>query len=135
MGLLDSVERLHTGLDYHLSRANLLTANLGHVDTPNYKPVDLTRGADFSKALHVEMQATQAGHMASSRSATSSPTGETFHVVTDPGAAAGADGNGVNIDREAAKIAANNVRYDALASLVSGELGGLSWAVNDGKGG
>ncbi len=133
MGLLDSVERLHTGLDYHLSRANLLTANLGHVDTPNYKPVDLQRGADFEKALHVEMKATEAGHMTGSQSA-SSATGETFHVITDPTAAAGADGNGVNIDRESAKIAANNVRYDALASLVSGELGGLSWAVNDGKG-
>ena len=132
MGLLDSVERLHTGLDYHLSRANLLTANLGHVDTPNYKPVDLQRGADFKTALHVEMQATAPGHI---ESAPSSPTGETFHVIIAPTAAAGADGNGVNIDREAAKIAANNVRYDALASLVAGELGGLSWAANDGKGG
>ncbi len=73
--------------------------------------------------------------MAASQSAGSSATGEIFHVIADPTAAAGADGNGVNIDREAAKIAANNVRYDALASLVSGELGGLSWAVNDGKGG
>ena len=135
MGLLDSVERLHTGLDYHLSRANLLTANLGHVDTPNYKPVDLQRGADFKTALHVELQATQAGHMGASPGASGTKAGEIFHVIADPTAAAGADGNGVNIDREAAKIAANNVRYDALASLVAGELGGLSWAANDGKGG
>jgi len=39
------------------------------------------------------------------------------------------------VDREAAKIAANQVRYDALASLVSGELSGLSWAANDGRAG
>jgi flagellar basal body rod protein FlgB len=55
-------------------------------------------------------------------------------VISDPSAAAGYDGNGVNVDREASKLAANNVRYDALATLVSNELSGLEWAAGDGRG-
>jgi flagellar basal-body rod protein FlgB len=131
MGLLDSVDRLHAGLDYHLARQNLLTANLTQVDTPNYRPVDLQRGADFKSALHVALESTNPEHFGGPTGGTGQK--EVFRVVEDPGAAAGYDGNGVNVDREAAKIAANNVRYDALASLVTNELSGLEWAANDGK--
>ena len=133
MGLLDAVHALQAGLDYHLARQNLLTANLTHIDTPNYKPVDLERGGDFTKVLHVALESTNPAHFGTSAGA--SPVDHDFRVVAAPGAAVGLDGNGVNVDREAAKIAANNVRYDALASLVSGELTGLQWAVNDGKAG
>jgi flagellar basal body rod protein FlgB len=49
--------------------------------------------------------------------------------------ASGADGNKVSLDREAVKIATNQLRYDTLASLVQNELSGLAWAANDGKGG
>src|SRR5579863_8897131 len=109
MSLFDSVAKLQSGLDYHLSRANLLTSNLAQVDTPNYKPVDLDRGGGFQAALHVAMESTDPAHFG--RPASSEPTpSESFRVVQDPGAAPGSDGNGVNVDREASKIAANNVR-------------------------
>jgi flagellar basal-body rod protein FlgB len=131
MGLLDSVERLQAGLDYHLSRQNLLTANLAHIDTPNFKPLDLTRGTGFDATLRVALQATDPAHFGVG---TAEKPGENFRVIQDPGAAAGYDGNGVNVDREAAKIAANNMRYSALASLVTNELSGLEWAAGDGRG-
>jgi flagellar basal-body rod protein FlgB len=132
MGLLDAVHSLQAGLDYHLSRQNLLTANLAHIDTPNFKPLDLSRGeGEFASALHVAMEATDPAHFGASAS---TPTQEHFQVISDPNAAAGSDGNGVNVDREAAKLAANNVRYDALATLVSNELSGLEWAAGDGRG-
>jgi flagellar basal-body rod protein FlgB len=132
MGLLDSVVRLQAGLDYHLARANLLTANLTQVDTPNYRPVDLARTGDFQSTLHVAMESTNPAHFGAASGASASK--ESFQVMPDPGASRGLDGNGVNVDREAAKVAANNVRYEALASLVAGELSGLEWAATDGRG-
>jgi flagellar basal-body rod protein FlgB len=132
MALLDSVVRLQAGLDYHLARANLLTANLTQIDTPNYSPVDLERGGDFQSTLHVAMASTHPEHFGQPEGEAGSE--EAFRVVRDPGTTRGLDGNGVNVDREAAKIAANNVRYDALASLVTGELSGLEWAATDGRG-
>ena len=134
MGLLDAVDRLHAGLDYHLARHNLLTSNLAHLDTPNYRPLDLERGqSSFEGAMHVALTATDPGHLGGA----ASPTGGEAHpwkTIVDPTATPGADGNAVSIDREAAKVAANQVRYSALASLVSGELSGLAWAASDGRG-
>lgn len=128
MALLDQVEHLRGGLDYHLSRHNVLVSNLAQVDTPEYTPVDLARGKEFEGKLHVAMDATQAGHLVGAHGK-GGP-----HVVAD-GAAAGSDGNGVDLDKEAVKIATNQMRYDVLAQLASSELASLEWAATDGKGG
>jgi flagellar basal-body rod protein FlgB len=131
MRILDSVEQLRASLDYHLARHNLLTANLAHVDTPNFKPLDLQRRGTFEGALNAAMTTTQPGHIAQAHA---SSGGQAWKVVEDTSAqGAGADGNGVSLDREAVKIATNQIRYDTLASLVQNELSGLAWAANDGK--
>lgn len=136
MALIDSVEHLRGALDYHLSRHNLLASNLAHIDTPGYKPVDLERTHDknsFDGALHVALETTQAGHQVSSSTGTAASGQTVGRVIEDPGAASGADGNGVDLDREAVKIATNQMRYDMLAQLASSELASLAWAANDGK--
>ncbi len=130
MALIDGVERLHSALDYHLARHNLLASNLAHIDTPGYKPVDLERprGA-FAGSLEVALDAPQPGHI----SGTAGRARSFGRVVEDPGAASGGDNNGVDLDREAVKIATNQLRYDMLAQLASSELASLSWAASDGK--
>lgn len=134
MRILDSVERLHAGLDYHLARHNLLTANLAHVDTPNFRPLDLERtpGTSFSASLASEMTKTSDLHLGGSE-AGNKPPATPWRVVEDPASAPGIDGNGVSVDREAVKIATNHVRYETLATLTAGELSGLVWAANDGR--
>lgn len=132
MRILSSVEQLRAGLDYHLARHNLLTANLAHVDTPGFRPLDLQRAGAFEGALHSALETTQPGHIGAPQASSS---GEAWRVVTDASAqGTGTDGNAVSLDREAVKIATNQLRYDTLASLVQNELSGLSWAANDGKG-
>lgn len=133
MALIDSVEHLRGALDYHLSRHNLLASNLAHIDTPGYKPVDLERGGTFAGALHVALEATQPGHLSSSATASAPGGGAVGRVVEDKGAAGGGDNNGVDLDREAVKIATNQMRYDMLAQLASSQLASLSWAASDGK--
>ena len=128
MGILDTVERVHLGLDYHIQRHNLLTANLSHIDTPGYRPLDMARGPSFEGALDAALATTAPGHLPGTRAT------ERFQVLEDPTALAGMDGNAVSIDREAVKIASNQLRYDTLATLASQTLSGLSWAANDGHG-
>lgn len=128
MAIVDTVERLRTGLDYHLQRHNVLVSNLAQAETPGYRPVDLARG-DFDGTLNVALAATSAGHIGATAG------GPSFQVLEDSTAKAGADGNAVDIDREAVKIATNQMRYDMLAQLASSELSGLEWAANDGKAG
>jgi len=134
MSLLDAVERLRVGLDYHLQRHNVLVSNLAQAETPNYKPLDLARSS-FDGELNVALAATNAGHIGVTAGSGSGASAEQFRVIEDTNAKAGADGNAVDIDREAVKISTNQMRYDMLAQLASAELGGLEWAANDGKSG
>jgi flagellar basal-body rod protein FlgB len=130
MRILESVEHLRASLDYHLARHNVLTANLAHVDTPGFRPLDLQRARSFDGAMKAALATTEPGHIAQPHAS----SGEAWRVVEDASARAGTDGNAVSLDREAVKIATNQIRYDTLASLVQNELSGLAWAANDGRG-
>ncbi|TAK21632.1 MAG: hypothetical protein EPO40_29475 [Myxococcaceae bacterium] len=127
-GILDTTERIRSGLDYHLQRHNLLTANLTQIDTPGFRPLDLVRRASFEAELDTAISASTEGHIPLARGA-----GNRFDVVQDPNATVGFDGNGVSVDREAVKIAANQIRYDSLTVLATQQLTGLQWAASDGR--
>ena len=126
MSLLDSVDKLRVGLDYHLQRHNVLVSNLAQAETPGYRPVDLVR-TDFDGAMNVALAATDPAHAGTPAGAPS------FDVQEDKTAKAGADGNAVDIDHEAVRISTNQTRYDMLAQLASSELASLEWACTDGK--
>ena len=137
--LFSGVMPLHAALDYHLERHNVLSSNIAHVDTPGYKPKDLARVEEgsFDQVLGVTMERTSASHLSSSGGAGMSGSGvdEVGRVFTDATAGGGADGNYVSLEREAGKLATNQIRYDIVSVLVSSELKGLLWAANDGKAG
>jgi flagellar basal-body rod protein FlgB len=131
MRIFDAADRLRGALDYHLARHNVLTSNLAHVDTPNYKPLDVERRDAFEGAMGLALRATDPRHIGVGSGAQTPH----FKVVEDKGAPVGLDGNAVSVDREAVKIASNNIRYETLSTLVGDELAGLSWAANDGRNG
>src|SRR5690606_17362973 len=102
------------------------------VDTPNYKPVDLARTAatgDFGQTLQVALARTNDVHLTPGGVAS-----EQGRVFTDLSAGGGADGNYVSLDREAAKLAANQLRYDIVSVLMKSELNGLMNAASDMQG-
>src|SRR5204863_8989681 len=120
-------------LDYHIERHNVLSSNIAHVDTPGYKPKDLARVEEgsFDRVLGVTMERTQAAHLAGG----DADAFEVARPFTDTTAGGGADGNYVSLEREAGKLATNQIRYDIVSALVSSELRGLLWAANDGQAG
>ncbi len=133
LGLVEGVEKLRRGLDFHIARHNVLVSNLTQSETPGYRPLDLAQ-TDFRKVLGVAMEGTHPGHL---RGAGMSPTAVNggFRVVKDASMTTGADGNSVDLDREAMKIATNQLRYDTIAQLTQSQLSDLVWAANDGRNG
>lgn len=125
---------LRGALDYHLERHSVLSSNVAHVDTPGFKPSDLARvdeaGGSFDAALGVAMAKTAPGHLGGAEA------GGALHgrVFEDTSAGVGNDGNYVSLDREAAKVAANQLRYDTVSAIVSAELRQLHFAASDAKG-
>ena len=131
-GVFSSVNPLRDALDYHLERQNVLASNVAHVDTPGYRPNDLERidQSGFSAALGVALERTNEAHLVG-QAGEGTPMGRVFQ---DLSAGVGNDGNYVSIDREAAKLTANQLRYDTVSAIVSAELRQLSFAASDGKG-
>jgi flagellar basal-body rod protein FlgB len=131
-GVFNSVDPLRAALDYHLDRQNVLASNVAHVDTPGYRPHDLERieQSGFSAAMGVAMHRTNERHLIGG-GVDALPNGRVFE---DLAAGVGNDGNYVSIDREAAKLAANQLRYDTVSAIVSAELHQLTFAASDGKG-
>jgi flagellar basal-body rod protein FlgB len=132
-GIFTSVDPLRTALDYHLDRQNVLASNVAHVDTPGYRPNDLERidQTGFAAAMNVALERTNEHHLGGGSAGLAEPNGKVFQ---DLSAGVGNDGNYVSIDREAAKLAANQLRYDTVSAIVSAELRQLTFAANDGKG-
>jgi flagellar basal-body rod protein FlgB len=132
--LFAGVTPFHAALDYHLERQNVLASNIAHVDTPGFRPKDLERveGDSFGQVLSVAMDRTNPAHLAGVAGGGAPEVGRVF---TDATAGGGADGNFVSLEREAGKLATNQVRYDIVSTLISSELHGLLWAANDGKAG
>jgi flagellar basal-body rod protein FlgB len=131
--IFSSVQPLHVALDYHLERQNVLASNVAHVDTPGYRPNDIERidRGEFSGVLSSALRRTDPRHIAGAGGLDAAETGRVFQ---DLSAGVGNDGNYVSIDREAAKLAANQLRYDTVSAIVSAELRQLMFAANDGKG-
>lgn len=130
--LFSSIGQLHSALDYHLERHTVLSSNIAHVDTPGFRPSDLERVdvAGFGSALDVALNKTAPGHFTVGEGGSTPLHGRVFE---DLAAGAGNDGNYVSLDREAAKVAANQLRYDTVSAIVSAELRALSFAANDAK--
>jgi len=131
-GVFSSVDPLRAALDYHLDRQNVLASNVAHVDTPGYKPSDLERidQSGFTAVMGAALKRTNERHLIGG-ALEAMPNGRVFE---DLSAGVGNDGNFVSIDREAAKLAANQLRYDTVSAIVSAELRQLSFAASDGKG-
>jgi flagellar basal-body rod protein FlgB len=132
--LFSRIAPLHSSLDYHLSRHNVLASNIAHVDTPGYRPNDLARVEEagaFASALGVAMERTNEAHLGVGGAGELADAGRVFQ---DLSAGAGNDGNYVSLDREAAKLAANHLRYDVVSAIVSAEIRQLSYAASDAKG-
>ncbi len=133
--LFSAVGGLHGALDYHLERHTVLSSNVAHVDTPGYRPHDLRRvdtTESFGNALSVAMERTNGAHFQLPNAGAAALDGRIFE---DNSAGAGNDGNYVSLDREAAKVAANQLRYDVVSAVVSAELSQLRFAATDAKGG
>ncbi|MBI5537738.1 MAG: flagellar basal body rod protein FlgB [Deltaproteobacteria bacterium] len=130
MDLFVGIAPLRAALDYHLERHNVLSSNIAHVDTPGYVPRDLARipANDFASALHVAVTATQPLHMAAG-----SLTPTTGRVFQDRWEGGGKDGNFVSLDREAGKLAANQLRYDVTSAIITAEFADLAFAASDGR--
>ena len=116
--LVDNLSRtLERALDLRLDRQNLIASNLANVDTPGYQPVDLR----FEETLRSMLDDRGGGLPPSAAEA-----------FFDPAVTPGADGNGVDLDREMSRSSINSMLYSTALRLHQGRTQLLRLALTEG---
>jgi flagellar basal-body rod protein FlgB len=126
--IFSSVDHLEHAMTYHRERHTVLAGNVANLDTPGYRPMDLSQvdpaGAPGPLATTDERHLPAPDEVAGG-----------FRSFSDAGAFQSADGNAVNLERELAKVDANRIRYSTSGELVSRRLALLRYAAGDGSSG
>ena len=122
-------------LDQRLKRAEVINGNIANAETPGYRAI----GYDFEEQLQAlagdddpfPMRATNDKHFrADGASADGSITPE---VYVRPTESVGHDGNTVDVDREMADLAQNQIMFRSTVELINRKTGVLRYAINGGR--
>ena len=120
-------------LDMQLQRQNVIASNLANIDTPNYKPRELEFEKELQSALGLDMRGrmstTSQGHMPSAFNPEN--FGPEWDKQFKPRQIHGEDR--VNLDKEMAKHAKNQLQYSALTQVMAKNFEGLSSLIQDAK--
>jgi len=129
---LDSALRFHQeALNLRARRQEVLSANIAHADTPNYKARDFDFGATLSQALEHGRQAgaTSMVTTASRHIAGQSQSGADADLLYRMPTQSSLDGNTVEMDAERADFADNAMRYEANLTVLTAQIKSLLSAV------
>lgn len=120
-------------MNMQLQRQNVIVGNIANVNTPNYKPRELTFEAELQSALNLDAKGkvtrTESGHMP----ATFDPDsfGPEWSKQFTPRVVHGEDR--VNLDKEMVKMAKNNLQYTALSQITKSSFEGVKNIIQEGS--
>lgn len=119
---------LEKSLDYSSAKQKVISQNIANVDTPNYKAKDVVKNS-FQEVLQASIEAnrTDARHFNFSAGHNSSP------IVTQQNGTYNNNGNSVDMDKEMADLATNQIYYNAVTDRLSGKFSSLQNVIRGGK--
>ncbi len=134
-GMFDgSIAILKRNLDFRSIRHNLIVSNIANKDTPKYKAFDLAVEAAMQKTEGnietVTLEKTHAAHM------TAEHTDDMHSSIrqsnqTNP-YEKNHDGNTVDIEKEMAHLAENNLMYETMTQIIRKKFQGLKSVIQGG---
>ena len=122
---------LRKALDFQSQRNLLISSNISNLDTPGYSAKDIDFKSQLARAIgrqgDLAMKVTQPGHLGPGKAALKSMQPQVF-TESDP---ARSNGNNVNIDKEMAKLAENQIAYNATVQLMGKRASTIRAAINE----
>jgi len=105
-------------LDLMSTRQSVISSNIANLDTPGFKASEIDFQGQLREALgskgQLKLQATNEKHFGSNASNIGSLTADPFEEED----AAKSNGNNVDVDKEMAKMAENQIFYNAVIQLM-----------------
>ena len=125
---------LEKSLDFRFLRQNTLNANVANVETPGYKAKDLVFEKALGEAMHAEepgpLRVTNPLHF-DGRNATPLALVKP-EVIRSANPVGSLDGNSVDLEREMAKVAENQVAYETMTQIITNRFRNLRLAIREG---
>ena len=127
---------LQKALDFRVARHNVLASNIANVETPGYKARDLV----FEKALGQALKAHQPGPLTVTHPKHMDGRNITPLELVQPksirsGSPVGSlDGNTVDMEREMAKLAENQIVYQVITRLLNQKFQMMREVIREGEG-
>ena len=126
---------LHKTLDFRTQRQDLLTSNIANKDTPGYKAEDMVFEKSLETALHADepglMHTTDPRHFDGRNTPPLEMVkGQRIHSASPY---PDFDGNTVDLDREMAKMAENQLMYNASIRMLTHQFRMLKTAITEGR--
>ncbi|MFL5814633.1 MAG: flagellar basal body rod protein FlgB [Bdellovibrionia bacterium] len=132
-GFDPTIGALNTSLNLRLMQQNVISSNIANADTPGYKSKAMEFEGALRDALNVgnnlQTQTSDPKHISHKTTDPVDP-----EVYDDPNGVESLDGNTVDRSAEMAKLAENQLLYDASAEMLKRKLGMLKYAITEGGG-
>jgi flagellar basal-body rod protein FlgB len=124
-----TISQLERGLDFSATKGKVISQNIANIDTPNYKAKNVSFKEVFAnvKANSLEAYRTDARHI-NFKSNTTHPG-----VFNYSNLRYRQDGNGVDMDKEQADLAANQIYYNAVVDRINGKFNTLQNVIKGGR--
>lgn len=124
-----AISSLEQGLDFSATKQKTIAQNIANVDTPNYK----AKSVSFSEYLSNAKQSTISAHRTQEKHIDFETKSSALGVFDYANYSYNHNGNGVDMDKEQANLATNQIYYNALIDRMSGKLNTLQTVIRGGS--
>ncbi|MCG7334058.1 flagellar basal body rod protein FlgB [Sporosarcina sp. ACRSM] len=123
-----TISQLERGLDFSATKGKVISQNIANVDTPNYK----AKNVSFKDVLSNVQSTTLEAYRTNPRHLPFKSTSQHAGVFNYSNLRYRQDGNGVDMDKEQADLAANQIYYNALVDRINGKFNTLQNVIKGG---
>jgi flagellar basal-body rod protein FlgB len=120
------MKNLEMALDGSALKQKTISNNLANVDTPGYKAKETVFKQEFERSLNAYR--TNQRHLSFSTDRPSS-----FYVKEQGGTTMNHNGNNVDVDKEMAELAKNQLYYQTLVQRINGKFNSIKMVVKGGR--
>lgn len=123
-----TIKTLEDTLNYATAKNRAISNNISNIDTPNYKSKDVVFKDVLNDAHSLEAKRTNEKHLPFSQTNNSS-----YQTVTKGTTTYNHNGNNVDVDKEMAELAKNQIYYQALVDRINGKFSSLQTVIRGGR--
>ncbi|MEC2160293.1 flagellar basal body rod protein FlgB [Virgibacillus halodenitrificans] len=123
-----TINNLENALGYSSAKNKAISNNIANIDTPNYKAKDVAFNDVLKQTLStLEAKRTNEKHL------TFNNIDSSFRTINKNNTVYNHNGNNVDVDKEMADLAKNQIYYQSLVDRINGKFGSLQKVIRGGN--